>query len=203
MAITIRGYRIFLSWQDGLEEEQAIFFETVNDFSQSRSIPRKILFIPIDWKKIPGGFGRAQSRINLKLEECDYLIVTLWKRMGTPPDGQCSEGYDSGTEEEYEKAKICLKSGELPMQDILVCTKEIPSETQQDDQLKKLIDFKEKVKSEGLIKPYKDISQFKKIITEHLDAWMLDIERVQQVISPKRSVLDITTDPSSKSINNK
>jgi hypothetical protein len=192
MPVGIKGYRVFLSWQEGLEDERDAFFQAVDLFNKKRAIPRGFLFIPVDWKTLPGGFGRAQTKINLTLNDCDYLVVTFGDRWGTPPNGDDTGDYTSGTEEEYEKAKEYLDDEKRPMQDILICFKEISERQLRDpeEQLVKVLEFKKKAKTEGLLKNFKSIEQFKELITDHLEAWMRSLEYPNQPPKTKVTVID-------------
>lgn len=192
MAIKIRGYYVFLSWQEGLEEEREEFYGIVEHYNRKRAIRRGFLFIPIDWKSIAGGYGRAQDKINLALYDCDYLIVTFWDRWGTRPDQEEGGNYSSGTEEEYYKAVECCKDDKKPMCDVVVFFKEVPPRQLNDpgDQLKKVMEFKEKMKGEGLFKGFKDIGQFRELVEDHLEEWLFKLEYPNQPPRTKMTVID-------------
>lgn len=194
MPVNIKGYRVFISWQEGLENERDVFYKTIDYFNKKRARRRGFLFIPIDFKKITGGYGRPQTKINLTLDDCDYLIVTLWDRWGEPPDKNGTGEYSSGTEEEYNKAVECLKD-KRPMCDVVVFFKAIPAEKliNPSEQVTNVLKFREKVKKEGLFKDFKSIDQFKELITDHLEEWLFRLEYPNQPTPLKVTVFDKVT----------
>ena len=192
MAYIIKGYDVFISWQEGLEEERDLFYEVVQRYSWEKAIRRGFIFIPNDWKKIPGGYGRAQGRVNLKLDICDYLIVLFWDRWGSPSGKAEGKEYSSGTEEEYYRGVECLKDGQKPMQDIVVFFKEVPERQLSDPglQLNKVLEFKKKIKEECLYKDFKKKEEFEKLIVEHLEDWLLKLEYSNQPVRKSVTVID-------------
>ncbi|HUU17153.1 MAG TPA: DUF4062 domain-containing protein [Sedimentisphaerales bacterium] len=192
MAISIKGYHVFMSWQEGLEEEKNLFYEVIKRYNYEKAIRRGFLFIPFDWKNIPGGHGRAQGRINLKLDNCDYLIVLFWDRWGSSPGKVNDEEYSSGTEEEYYKGVKCLKDDQKPMQEIVVFFKEVP-QRQIDDpglQLGKVLEFKNKIKEECLYKDFKTKGDFQRLIVEHLEDWLFKLEYPNKPLRTSVTVTD-------------
>lgn len=192
MASTINGYYVFISWQEGLEEERDLFYEVVERYSWEKAIRRGFIFIPNDWKKIPGGYGRAQGRVNLKLDNCDYLIVLFWDRWGSPPGKAEGKEYSSGTEEEYYRGVECLKDDQKPMQDIVVLFKEVTERQLSDPglQLNKVLEFKKKIKGECLYKDFKKKEEFEKLIVEHLEDWLFKLEYSNQPVRKSVTVID-------------
>ncbi len=76
----------------------------------------------------PGRTWRAQRLINKQVRESDFFVLLLCDRWGTPPAELGTpeyQGYQSGTEEEYEIARECLADEERPMQDIMCCFKAV------------------------------------------------------------------------------
>ena len=196
MPIGLTGYRIFLSWQNGLENEKELFFETVTEFNYREGVRREILFIPVDWRAVSKGYGRAQSLINEELCRCDYLIILFWYRWGTPPEGEGDQGFTSGTEEEYEKAVESKNSGGN-MQDIKVFFKEV-AQGQKDDagpQLQKVLEFKDKVKKEGIYEEFKNDGEFVELLRQYLSDRLYELEKMSVPKIPKTSVRDIAKVP--------
>jgi hypothetical protein len=196
MPIGLTGYHVFLSWQDGLEDEREIFFKTVTDFNYQEGARRGIVFIPKDWRTVRRGLGRAQELINEELCKCDYLIILFWCRWGTPPEGDGSQGYTSGTEEEYGQAVESKKSGGN-MKDIIIFFKEVREEQIADagPQLQKLMEFKEKVKKEALYKEFKNNGEFSELLRGYLSDWLYNLEGMQVRKMPQTSVLDTAKIP--------
>lgn len=201
MAIKITGYYVFLSWQKGLEEERDLFYEVIRQYNYDKAIRRGFLFIPIDWKKITGGHGRAQGRVNLKLDDCDYLIVLFWDRWGAPTSKEEGEGHSSGTEEEYYRAVECLKDDKKPMHEIVVFFKEVPLRQLNDPglQLEKVLEFKKKIEDECFYKDFKTKEDFERLVIEHLEDWLYKLEYPNEPVRTKITVIDkgdgVVTEP--------
>jgi len=196
MPIRLTGYRVFLSWQDGLENEREIFFDTVTKFNYREGVKREVIFIPVDWHAVSKGYGRAQTLINEELCKCDYLIILFWYRWGTPPECDGSQGCTSGTEEEYRKAVEYKKSGGN-MQDIVIFFKEIEKWQTSDagPQLQKVLEFKEKIKGEGIYREFKDDSGFVDLLQQYLSDWLFELEGMQLQRMQQTSVRDIAKIP--------
>ena len=88
------------------------------------------------------GTGRPQALINEEVRTCDYMILVLWVRWGSPPatDGP----YTSGTEEEYAIARECLVAAESSIRDIVVLFKGVEARQLSDpgEQLRRVLAFK-------------------------------------------------------------
>ena len=188
---------MFLSWQEGLEDERDVFFEVITRYNYDEAVRRGIMFIPTDWKSVPKGYGRAQSRINEKLSECDYMLIVFWCRWGTPPEGSGDRGFTSGTEEEYAEAVESLNGEDKPMRGVVCYFKEIPNGQLADagPQLEKLLEFKEKVRTEGLLGEFKDLDGFRDLLRKQLADWLYDIEGIMRPKMPETTVLDRFEEP--------
>src|SRR5438046_2882905 len=101
MSHDIRAYRIFIASPGGLADERRRFRDVVHRFNDTDAIPRGVLFIPVGWEDTLGGVGRPQSPINEEVRDCDYFLLMLWDRWGSPPDSEAAGRFTSGTEEEY------------------------------------------------------------------------------------------------------
>jgi len=63
------------------------------------------MFNPVGWEDTLAGHGRPQARINEDLISCDYFLLVLHDRWGSPT---AQNGpYSAGGEEEFELAKQC------------------------------------------------------------------------------------------------
>lgn len=176
MVIDLRGYRIFLSSPSGLDSERGAFYRTVLEVNEIEAEARDRTFIPIGWEREAVGWGRPQSRFNGRLKECDYLILILADRWGSPT-GPDEEGFSSGTEEEYSVARECLL-GDEPMRDIVVLFKGIPERQLVDPgpQLRKVLAFKAALEQEKslLFATFDDEADLSRILRRHLLRWLRD-----------------------------
>lgn len=103
MPSQVSAYRIFVGSPSGLEEERKRFREVVNEYNESDALENGVLFIPVGWELTLRGMGRPQQLINDDLKRCDYCVILLHDRWGTP--SSTAGQYSSGTEEEYALAK--------------------------------------------------------------------------------------------------
>src|ERR1039457_6550510 len=109
-------YCVFIASPGGLEKERRCFRDVLNKYNESEALERGVMFVPTGWETTPKGVGRPQEIINAGVRRCDYFVLVLCNRWGSPP-GQ-SGSYSSGTEEEFHIARECHAN--RTMQDILV-----------------------------------------------------------------------------------
>jgi hypothetical protein len=48
------------------------------------ALSRGVCFISIGWEETLGAIGRPQELINEDLRECDYFVLVLYDRLGSP-----------------------------------------------------------------------------------------------------------------------
>src|SRR5262245_63013344 len=101
MASALTAYRVFIASPGGLQGEREQFKHTLNAYNEAEGIVRGVTFIPVGWEATLGGVGRPQAIINKELLDCDYLVLLLWDRWGSPPAESTDATYSSGTEEEF------------------------------------------------------------------------------------------------------
>lgn len=121
-----------------------------------------------DW--VPGGHGRAQARINDVVRQCDYLVLVLHNRWGSP-SGQAS----SGTYEEFQVAKAALEDPDLPMTDILILFKTLSDESISDpgEQLRQVLGFRAEIEQsrEFMYKEFSSVDEFRDRLDTALFEW--------------------------------
>ena len=125
MPTELTGYRIFIATPGGLEPERRAFRQVIGEYNDSDALRRGVMFLPVGWEATLGGVGRPQSLINKDLRECDYFVLVLWDRWGSPTGRVPEEGYASGTEEEYTEALRCLNDVNCPLRQIIVFFKAV------------------------------------------------------------------------------
>ncbi|MGH8512207.1 MAG: hypothetical protein ACREU8_12730 [Gammaproteobacteria bacterium] len=81
----LKGYRVFKASPSGLSEVRRSFREVIVACNEGDAIHRGAVFIPVGWEDTLPGMGRAQSLINEDVRKCDYFVLVLWNRCGTPP----------------------------------------------------------------------------------------------------------------------
>jgi tetratricopeptide (TPR) repeat protein len=178
MPSAIQLYRIFIASPGGLADEREAFKETIIEYNDSDAIERNAIFLPIGWELTLAGIGRPQALINNDLAKCDYCILVLWDRWGTPPDNAAK--FTSGTEEEFNIAVQCFQDPSKPMRQIVVLFKSVDPRQLSDPgpELRKVLEFKKKLESERglLFDSFDEISTFRKKLRRHLASWTRDHE---------------------------
>lgn len=175
MALELRGFKVFLCSPGGLESERELFYRIAFEVNEIEAEACRRTLIPIGWERSTKGWGRPQTRLNTQLESCDFVVLILADKWGSPtgPDGT---GYSSGTEEEYRLARECLLSTDHPLQDILVLFKGVPERQMADPgpQLKKVLDFKEDLEQEKSLffATFDDEKDLSRILRLHLHRWL-------------------------------
>src|SRR5262245_8043567 len=82
-------------------------------------------FSPVGWELTLGGVGRPQELNNADLVECDYFVLVLWDRWGSPPSANKNARYTSGSEEEFNVVLECLLDPRRPMRQVVVFFKDV------------------------------------------------------------------------------
>lgn len=180
MARKVTEYRIFIATPGGLDEERKAFRDTVREYNEIDALDREITFTPVGWEDTLGGVRRPQDVINDQLVRCDYFLLLLWDRWGSPTDKEASSGYSSGCEEEYELALGCLRDSDCYMREVAVFFKAADHRQLSDpgDQLKRVLSFKEGLEREKTVyfKTFDEVSAFRQLLLKYLAKWVRDHE---------------------------
>lgn len=149
------GFRIFLASPGGLDDYRRAAREQFEHIRLTIASPRRIDFDPIGWEDIPPGFGRPQSLINPKLDECNVLVGILGKQLGTPT-GEAVSGFV----EEYER--MAARAGKGEHVAIWIYTLRLAAEDLADpgDKLKAVLAFRERLYKEALVKEFRNVDDF-------------------------------------------
>lgn len=142
MPSSLQAYRIFIASPGGLDDFRNCFRSTIDKYNDADAIRRGVAFIPVGWEMTLGGIGRPQHIINNDLSECDYCVLVLRDRWGSPADTDPNS--PTGTEEEFN---LALKLSEDPtkfMTNVVVFFAAIEPGRMSDPgpQLKKVLDFR-------------------------------------------------------------
>jgi len=146
--------QVFLASPGGLEPERKACRDVFRDHNESTALENRSFFYVHAWEDVPGGVGRAQGRINPRMDGCDYAVVMFFDRWGSPTSE--SSQYTSGTEEEFHRAIELLADARSEMRDMLVLFKDVAADRMRDpgDDLKKVLAFRsmlEQPNSSGLM----------------------------------------------------
>jgi|SRR6267154_305625 len=172
-------YRVFIATPGGLEPERREFAHTLERYNIAEAIPRQAMFFPVGWEDTLAGVGRPQSLINRDLDKCDYFVLLLWDRWGTPPGG--SEQYTSGTEEEYRLAMTHVEDPKHSLKQVVVLFKTIEDQRLRDpgEQLRKVLAFKKELEAGRslLFSNFRDVPEFQETLRRHLAEWLREHDR--------------------------
>jgi tetratricopeptide (TPR) repeat protein len=170
---SVTVFRVFLATPGGLDDERRAFRDALSEFNEDEALEHRIVFQPVGWETTVPAVGRPQALINQNLRLCDYFVLALWDRWGSPPD---TEGrYSSGSEEEYHLAMACYRDPREPMSQIAVFFKDLALDRWVDPgpQLRKVLDFRtelEKTKS-LLFENFADSGDFHRKLRRLLSTW--------------------------------
>ncbi len=99
-----RTIKILVSCPGDATPEKEQIKRLCKDFSDANRGNSNISFTILDWKDFVGYYGiRPQEQLNEYFGDYDVYIGILWKRFGTKPGSENSDGKEneSGTEEEF------------------------------------------------------------------------------------------------------
>ena len=200
MPRSITDYRVFIASPAGLEEERRAFRDVLAEYTASDAAARGVMFSPVGWEDTLGGVGRPQSLINSDLRQCDFLVVVLSDRWGSPPDSEAD--FTSGTEEEFAIGIQCYWADEFPMQQIVILFKAVDPRrlVTPDNQLSKVLEFRQRLETEKehLFEVFDSSDRFRTLLRKHLALWLLYHERGYEprvLTSPALPVEAVPSDP--------
>lgn len=169
---------IFLASPSDVAAERATVEDVVASVNKSVG-PRLGWFINLyKWEDTAPGFGRPQTLINPKVDECDLFVGILWERWGQP-----TGDYSSGFEEEFERARARRKARGEP--EIWLIFKNVNRDKLEDpgDQLKRVLEFRRsQIQSREVL--FKDIRGADDLKTE-FHSWL--IEHILDLPSPAQA----------------
>ncbi len=179
-AKTLRVIKIFIASPGDVQAERTIFRDIVNEVNEIKANSLEIALKPLGWEDTLPGKGRPQALINKDIEDCDLIIMLLWKRWGTP-----TGKYTSGFEEEYELAKrLNEERGGRP--EIWLHFRAVSEEMMADpgEQLRKVLEFRKHIEAEKgfLCQVYEDEGQWEKLFRVHLCRWLDNLVIIREIL---------------------
>lgn len=178
MAKPIIDYKVFIASPGGLENERKAFRDIVNELNELDIQARKVIFTPVGWEATLGGYERPQGLINRDLIECDYFILVLYDRWGSPPD--TTENFSSGCEEEFDLAINCLEDPQKPMSEVVVFFKDVSRDKIEDPgpQLTKVLKFRNELEKskKHLYMTFSELDSFRLYLRKFLTRWIRKTE---------------------------
>jgi tetratricopeptide (TPR) repeat protein len=199
MASDAKLYRVFIASPGGLAEERRAFRNTLTEYNDSEGIERGVLFLPVGWELTLSGVGRPQELINSELRRCDYFVLMLWDRWGSPTSVDAR--FTSGAEEEYAIAWECFNERAHPMRQLVVLFKSVDPRqlTDPGPQLQKVLKFRAQLEQEKrlLFDTFDEIDTYRRKLRRHLAAWIRDHEegRSGKVVTPQQPAVRVPISP--------
>lgn len=176
MPIDVSCRQVFLASPGGLSTERKLSRKVFRQHNESRAVDDRTFYYVHFWEDVPGGVGRPQGRINPRLDTCDYVVLLLGDKWGSPPaaDGP----FTSGTEEEFFRALDLLADAGSPMRDILVLFKTVDPARILDagPDLKPVLDFRKRLEdSRGLMyETFDSDDGLRRSIERKMREWLTD-----------------------------
>lgn len=172
MANLYKKINIFLASPQDVQKERSIVADIIHTLNRTVANKRGIVLDFLGWEVAVPDMGPPQSVINKQLSEYDVFIGIMWKRFGT-----ATHVAGSGTEEEFNRAyEAWSQTRSLPR--ILFYFSEraipFPMNIEEVNQLRKVLEFKERVMALGLCSTYQGIDKFKWLVHGHLEQVIMD-----------------------------
>lgn len=187
----VTAYKVFIASPRGLQAEREAFRKALAEQNEADALHRGCMFLPIGWELTLGGVGRPQELINEDVRRCDYFVLMLWDRWGSPTDKEPGAKYSSGTEEEFHVAMECFNDDSHPMRQIVVLFKAVDDRQLGDigPELRRVVDFKKQLEADKtlLFTTFDDTSRFEHLLRMHLAQWLREHEEgpTSKVIQPE------------------
>jgi tetratricopeptide (TPR) repeat protein len=173
---TLTEYKVFIATPGGLETERESFRDTIQEINRAHAKDQGIVFTAVGWELTSRGIGRPQAKINEDIKGCDYFVMALWDRWGSPPD--TTSKYTSGVEEEFDVANQCYSDGSLPMRDIVVLFKTVNPRQLSDPgpQLKRVLQFRKELEhgKKHFYDVFDEPNAFSQKLRSYLFNWLKD-----------------------------
>ena len=153
MVYSAKVFRVMIASPSDVKNERMLVRKAISKWNSMHSLKKKIVLQPVGWEtdSSPELGDGPQSIINRQiLENSDLLVGVFWTRLGTPTDLS-----PSGTAEEIERH---VSSGKPAM--IYFSSEKIDPDKIDNQQYKNLKEFKNELKTKGLIDDYKNQSEF-------------------------------------------
>ncbi|MEV8058912.1 DUF4062 domain-containing protein [Streptomyces antimycoticus] len=167
MAANIREVVVFIASPGDVSGEREAVRKTAESLNNLHSAVSTVRVRVTGWEHVQPEHERPQEVINELVDECDIFIGMLHKKWGSPT-GQ----YDSGFEEEYERALERRKATGSP--DIAIYFKRVEQDFLADpgEQLTKVLKFQRRFQEDhsALYRDFASLEDFKLKIYTYLNS---------------------------------
>ena len=185
----VYAVRVFIGSPDDVAEERREAGRVIHEWNASHSLNRRTLIEPVRMETHAQATlgGHPQVIINRQLlDRCDFLIAIFWSRLGTP-----TSSASSGTVQEIEEF-IERKGAENVL--LFFSNKDLPNDVD-DKELRRLREFKKKMRRAGLLISFKDVSSFREKLRQQLEMRMDRVTIPEGVLVSQSAVSMLTLEP--------
>lgn len=161
MTFQAQVYQVLICSPSDVQEERGVIEKVIHAVNALHAFDMGSVLLPVRWEThtSPKLGDRPQAIINKQIvESCDILVAAFWTRIGTPT-GVAESGSVEEIKEFMDKGKPVL----LYFSDAPVALASV-----EQDQYKRLTEFKEEFKKKGLIESYSEIGEFSEKLHPHL-----------------------------------
>jgi hypothetical protein len=158
MAANIRELVVFIASPGDLQEERAAVRQAAEMLNNQHALLSTVRIRVTGWEHVQPEHERPQEVINELVDECDVFLGLLFRKWGSP-----TGEYDSGFEEEYERA--LKRRAESGCPNIAIYFKKVSQELLSDPgpQLLKVLKFQRRFQEEhsALYREFTSLEDFK------------------------------------------
>lgn len=136
---------------------------------------------------VPDASAPPQEVLNRQfVDECDFGIAVFWTRLGTP-----TGSYPSGSVEEIQRLR---ERGAQVL--VYTCSAPIPQAAANDEQFKRLSDFKESLRTTAYVGSYSDVLELREQVLLHVASVVSGLlEKDRGQVSSNRRGQEVLTAP--------
>ncbi|HET9639596.1 MAG TPA: tetratricopeptide repeat protein [Allosphingosinicella sp.] len=179
MSSPLEAYRIFIASPSGLKAVRERFRATIDKYNETDANRRGVMFMAVGWEATLPGIGRPQKIINDDLHGCDYFVLVLHDRWGTPASNEPDA--ETGSEEEFRIALELQQDSDKAMRDVVVFFVSVDPGKMSDPgpQLQKVLDFRKKIEADKklLYRQVENADDFADALRAHLARWLHNHEQ--------------------------
>ncbi|MFO0835932.1 MAG: tetratricopeptide repeat protein [Phycisphaerales bacterium] len=181
MPTQLTAYRVFIASPSGLDDVRDAFRKIIQEYNEDEANSRGVSFIPVGWELTTPGKGRPQERINADIRECDFFVLVLHVRWGSPTSAPTASGFSSGCEEEWAVANGVFGEKPRSMLEVVAFFRAAPTPQMADpgEQLRRVLEFRKKLEVEKThhYQSFDVVSEFERYLRRLLGRWLFDHEK--------------------------
>jgi hypothetical protein len=166
---TVEEYRVFIACPGDLVDERAAVVDAIAEMNSTHGAPLGYRLRPVWYgQDAAAGLGQPQSVVNDFLQgQYELFVGLMWKRFGTP-----TQGYGSGTEEEYRLARKRCEQAPFPLLFYFLRKPFMPTTDEDLAELGKVLRFRAELQSSQFTWDCSDLTNFRDRVRKDLCLWM-------------------------------